>query len=219
MDSDWTVHGNVYIQEESSLSACQNKYEYHNKMLIMQKSSYDYVKLSCDQVGGKLPIINKNSMIANVQKKTNELMKNFTTDIEYNNCITENGLVKLWLGQTKENSRGEWVNPYNANDDFNTFKIPRTPSKCVYVLGDKVFPAECSGPVACGLCNLGEDNTLPKTIIKMKGICGDDLWRKKYYDLDYYVYGVKNGKPHFRQVICYQNYCCFQYIFIEISQP
>ena len=141
----------------------------------MHKSAYDYVKLSCDQVGGKLPIINKNSMAAKIEKQINDHMRNFTTDVEYNNCITENGLVKFWLGQTKAN--GEWVNPYNPDEVFSNFEVPRTSSKCVYVLGDKVFPEECSGPVACGVCNLGEDNALPKAIVKMKGICGDDLWR------------------------------------------
>ena len=92
----------------------------------MHKSSYDDVKLSCDQVGGKLPIINKNSMIANAEKETNELMKEFTTDVEYNNCMTETDLAMFWLGQNKMDSKGEWVNPYNANEDFSLFKIPGT---------------------------------------------------------------------------------------------
>ena len=126
-------------------------------------------------------------------------MRNFTSEEDYNKCITENGLVTVWLGQYKKESTGSWSNPYDEDEDFTLFEIPDSrSSKCVFVLGQKFFPEECAEPVACGVCYLGKATDTPNTIIKMKGVCEDDLWRKKYYDLDYYVYGVKNGMPHFR---------------------
>ena len=196
--SEWSISGNVYLEDIPSSLMCEKNNPYHNKMLIMHKSSYDNVRLSCDQVGGQLPVINKNTLVPAEERKTNELMKNFTTEWEYNNCITENGLVNFWLGQYKDGTTGEWSSPYNPDEDFHQFKVPKINSNCAYVLGNQVFPEECVSSVACGVCILGEKNEIPKTVIKLKGICGEDLWRKKLYDLDYYVYGVKNGRPHFR---------------------
>ena len=71
-------------------------------MLIMHKASYNDIKLSCDQVGGQLPVINANRLIENFQKDTNELMLNSSSAEDYNNCITENGLVNVWLCQYKK---------------------------------------------------------------------------------------------------------------------
>ena len=198
LGTDWSVQGNAKLVDAPLSSICQQLYSYHNNMLIMHKASYEDIKLSCDQVGGQLPIINVNRLIDSFEKETNDLMRNFTSEEDYNNCITENGLVTVWLGQYKKESTGSWSNPYDEDEDFTLFEIPDSSSKCVFVLGQKFFPEECAEPVACGVCYLGKATDTPNTIIKMKGVCEDDLWRKKYYDLDYYVYGVKNGMPHFR---------------------
>ena len=198
LDTNWSVQGNAKIVEAPFSLVCEQSYSRHNNMLIMHKASYNDIKLSCDQVGGQLPIINANRMIENFQKDTNELMLNSCSNEDYNNCITENGLVNVWLGQYKNDSTGSWSSPYNDEEDFANFKTPDTTSNCVYVLGDKVFPEECTQAAACGICKLGTATDIPNTIIKMKGVCEDDLLRKKNYDLDYYIYGVKNGRPHFR---------------------
>ena len=199
LDTNWSLEGGANSVEESLSLICQQRYLYHNNMLIMHKASYDDIKLSCDQVGGQLPIVNANRLIDKFQEDTNELMRNFTSEGDYNNCITENGLVNVWLGQYKKtDSSGSWSNPYDQDTIFTDFKVPDTESNCVYVLGKKVFPEECAQAVACGICVLGQEQDIPKTIIKMKGVCVDDLMRNKNYDLDYYVYGVKNGRPHFR---------------------
>ena len=129
VNSDWEFNGDVYFVEASLVSSCQNKYAYHNKMLILDKTAYDYFKLSCEQVNGRLPIVNNNRLITDMQSKTNELMRNLSTDADYRKCATENGMVKFWLGQYKDSNTGKWTNPYNENDDFVDFKVPQTPAK------------------------------------------------------------------------------------------
>ena len=207
VDSEWSIHGNVYVMEASLASTCQNKYAYHRTMLIMKKTSYESVRLSCDQVNGKLPIIKHHSQhihdqehttIKELQRKTNELMGNLSMEHEYKNCVTENGMVKFWLGQYKKNSTSDWFSPYKEDEDFSHFQVPQTSSQCVYVLGNDVFQEKCEDFVACGVCNLVEENEIPKAVMKMKGICNDDLWRRKIYDLNYYIHGIKNGRPYFR---------------------
>ena len=201
LDTAWFIGGDVYLEDVPSYLLCDHNYHYNNNMLIMHKTSYNDARLSCDQVGGTLPVINQNRLILKEEKEINELMKNFTTEQEYNNCITENGKVLFWLGQYKESINGEYINPYDTDGyqtDFKQFIVPKTASKCVYALGDKVFAEVCTVAGACGICKLGESTEVPNTILKMKGICGVDLFRKKNYDLDYYVYGVKNSRPYFR---------------------
>lgn len=52
-----------------------------------------------------------------------------------------------------------------------------------------LFPSRFS----CGYCSLPK-----KELLKLKGICYEDVERDFFYDFDYYIYGQRNGKPHFR---------------------
>ena len=77
LDTNWSLEGGANSVEESLSLICQQLYLYHNNMLIMHKASYDDIKLSCDQVGGQLPVVNANRLIDQFQEDTNELMRNF----------------------------------------------------------------------------------------------------------------------------------------------
>ena len=55
-----------------------------------------------------------------------------------------------------------------------------------------------SKPMACGICDLSKiTNTQAGQYLKLKGICEGELWR--IFDLDYYVHGTKDGRPHFKE--------------------
>ena len=203
LSSQWSISGNVYLAEQPLNSICQNQSSYDNTVLMLQPTSYDYIKLTCDPVGGRMPIIYDNKLVTSIQSDTKEVMRILGRLEDYNKCVTDkndpNGSVKFWLGQYKD-SENQWTNPYDSSKTFENFKAPQTLSKCVYVLGNGIFQEECSSHVACGVCNLVDKNEFGTSLIKMKGVCKDDLWSNKLYDVDYYIHGVKNGRPYFRFV-------------------
>ncbi len=64
--------------------------------------------------------------------------------------------------------------------------------KCAYAWGEGIDTSTCDNVFACGVCMLPRGK-----VYKLKGLCAEDI-EDEDYDLDYYVYGNKNGKPHFR---------------------
>lgn len=49
----------------------------------------------------------------------------------------------------------------------------------------------------CGICHLKIG-----LLLKLKGICDEDVFNKEYFDREFYIYGHFNGKPHFRYIVC-----------------
>ena len=209
VENGWSSLENVDVNfTDTELSSiCQQSYPVHKKMFIFEKISYDYAKLSCDQVGGEIPVAGNNEMIKSVQSEYKERLQATAASKEYSRCTTEDGNIQFWLGQYRNDTTADtWHNPYDPQMTFENFDVPHTTSNCVYLLGDDIldaFQVGCTESVACGICDINKNensDAKPRTYIKMKGICGDDLWQKKIYDLNYYVHGVKNGRPHFRLV-------------------
>ena len=46
---------------------------------------------------------------------------------------------------------------------------------------------------ACGICELPD-----RQMLKLKGLCEENVVEEFEYDYDFYVYGQVNGKPNFR---------------------
>ena len=51
----------------------------------------------------------------------------------------------------------------------------------------------CNSKFSCGMCTFP-----PAQRLKLKGLCKESVQEEFEYDIDYYVYGQVNGKPHFR---------------------
>jgi hypothetical protein len=78
---------------------------------------------------------------------------------------------------------------------FDKFDIAQSIGACAYIFGDRVEPAPCYNKFPCGVCKIP-----PGKLLKIKGLCTVDI--EANYDTDYYVYGTKNGFPHFRYSTC-----------------
>ena len=83
------------------------------------------------------------------------------------------------------------MDPEKPSTTFENFHIIDSHVNCAYIFGNRVEPASCIQAYACGICYLP-----PGKLLKMKGLCKDDIVEK--YDTDYYIYGSKNAYPHFR---------------------
>ena len=64
---------------------------------------------------------------------------------------------------------------------------------CAYVIGENIKPSSCRSWYSCAQCEVPT-----KTVLYLKGLCPLDVeW---YYDDQFYVYGTKSGRPHFRGI-------------------
>ncbi len=105
-------------------------------------------------------------------------------------CLLGRNRSVFWLGQHRQED-GNWLNPYSKDTSFEQFAIAQSKGNCAYVFGDRVEPTTCYNKFPCGVCS-----TPPGNLLKIKGLCTEDV--EAHYDTDYYVFGTKNGYPHFR---------------------
>ena len=100
-------------------------------------------------------------------------------------------VIKVWLGNKRNSKTLEWYNPYQQNQTFD-LDIRQGPGQnCLYMFGKIALPQGCSDNFPCGICKLPENE-----VLYLKGLCKDD--RHIFYDVQYYVHGVKNDRPYFR---------------------
>ena len=109
------------------------------------------------------------------------------------------------MGLQRNSKLENWFSPYNLTQDFSNFTLDVPTDndyyKCVYNFGGKAEPANCNKPrdggnkiQPCGICEVP-----PERLFYLKGLCEKDI--NENYDVQYYVYGVRDQRPFFRYAI------------------
>ncbi len=94
------------------------------------------------------------------------------------------------------NSSGSWIDAYSMED---AVLIPKTkpPSRygdyCAYTINSGLELTLCNTEFACGVCLIGDE----KKWYQLKGVCKENVYQVKWYDVYYYMYGVRNNRPYF----------------------
>ena len=92
----------------------------------------------------------------------------------------------------RNSSTGQWYNIYDPSDKLSdlSLTVSSENDNCVYNVGGMADPDRCSKEFPCAICSVSQDK-----VLYLKGLCEDDL---KLYDIEYYIYGLKNNRPYFR---------------------
>ena len=88
-----------------------------------------------------------------------------------------------------------------TNDTDIQHQRPIDPGeKCSYAWGPEGFETNfCDDSFACGVCILDDGRgSASSSGLKIKGLCSENVEVTEEYDVDFYVHGMKNGKPHFK---------------------
>lgn len=162
------------------------------QLIWPQKVSYDDFKEMCDILRGKIPVISDNKGIEGLALATfNKFSLLGEPSKNTEACMVGSNSSVFWLGQRKLLVNSTWRDPYNASADFKNFTIIDSPEDCAYVFGDRIEPTACHNKFPCGVCEMEAGK-----LLKLKGLCADVIGT--VFDTDYYIYGTKNGRPHFR---------------------
>ena len=107
-------------------------------------------------------------------------------------CYVNSQKIMHWLGVNRINTP-YWSNPYNLNQEYKNFNLLgyQVGQNCLYNWGQDTYSAFCIQNRACGVCDLPSDQ-----IVYLKGLCPDNIDR--LYDVQYYIDGIRNGRPYFR---------------------
>lgn len=121
-------------------------------------------------------------------------------------CYTEDQQIDFWVGLERKPSNGNWFSPFDQLADFSNInlQVAFDNENCVYNYAGQPKTTTCSRIFPCGICRVSHDK-----ILYLKGLCEPD---SKFYDLRYYIYGVKNNRPYFRQAYFY----IWKYLFVHI---
>ena len=193
IEADWTL-ANVTVEEESLEGLCKEPIEI-DKYIITEKTSHEEFKYTCDKLTGTIRIPTSPEELITMHDEQRAVIKTLPGG-EDSICHISANSSMLIMGQVLSPSRNAWVNPYTnkslTGDNWVVNKRPTDGSEqCLIIWGHLIEYQACGSRFACGVCQLPQE-----MILKLKGLCGinrDD----EEYDLDYYVFGHKNGKPHY----------------------
>ena len=101
-------------------------------------------------------------------------------------------IIDFWMGMQRNPSSGKWYSIYDPSDELSdlSIKVSSENDNCVFNVGGQPDPDRCSKEFPCAICSVSQDK-----VLYLKGLCEDDL---KIYDIEYYIYGLKNNRPYFR---------------------
>ena len=207
--SAWFASQIDMLKDEPLPNIC-SKNSLNNQFLWLEPTNHNDFSDKCDLVGGILPIVND----ANQLKQDHENKKDIIKSVLKNSSISGNDAsqcfltkssIVFWMGLQRNSKLENWFSPYNLTQDFSNFTldVPRDNDyyKCVYNFGGKAEPANCNKPrdggnkiQPCGICELPSER-----LFYLKGLCEKDI--NENYDVQYYVYGVRDQKPFFRYTI------------------
>jgi len=169
-----------YLCEEDPLSS---------KLIIPAETSYEHLRSLCDRIGGILPTSPRDYPKA---------FTAFEAGVEDENaCFFKRGAVKVLYGLSFDSTEGLWKDVYrqskaNFSEAFTFPSSPFDDYSCLYSWGrEEADSVVCNSRFACGICFLP-----PKHVLKLRGL-PKEMLRDGIFDLDYYVYGLKNKRPIF----------------------
>ena len=101
-------------------------------------------------------------------------------------------IIEFWMGMKRNPSSGKWHSIYDPSDELAdlSIKVSSENDNCIFNVGGQADPDRCNKDFPCAICSVSQDK-----VLYLKGLCKDDL---KIYDIEYYIYGLKNNRPYFR---------------------
>jgi hypothetical protein len=84
------------------------------------------------------------------------------------------------------------MDPLNGDENLS-LQPSRGSDVCAHLAGTKFKTSRCTVKRACGVCTINEGNIN----LWLKGVCQMNR-EEEEYDIKYYIFGLMNGKMHFR---------------------
>ena len=205
--SAWFASQINMLKDEPLPNIC-SKNILNNQFLWLEPTNYKDISDKCDLVGGILPIVYDENQLKQDHENKKDIFElvNNTKTISGNasQCFLTKSSIVFWMGLQRNSKLENWFSPYDdLNQDFSNFTldVPTEAYKCVYNFGGRAEPASCNKQrdvgnkvQPCGICEVPSER-----IFYLKGLCEKDI--NENYDVQYYVYGVRNQRPFFRYAI------------------
>ena len=149
-----------------------------------------------------MPSVKRNQDFPKDHEKIIEIFKaiNYTQpsgflDKTYDQGITcfkgfSSDSIDFWTGMQRNSQNGKWYSLYEPSVELPNLEIPPTNNKCLSNKGGIPDSDPCTKESPCGICAVSQDK-----VLYLKGLCKDDL---TLYDIEYYIFGLKNNRPYFR---------------------
>ena len=212
----WSSHGKATFKDVPLKDLCKRNI-ISNQFIWPRSISYEDMSRYCDIMGGIPPFTNQNGKNGKMEKweqiyeDTSALFKSVNASFPSSfldkdkdrrvngklsqtgmQCFSENDDLSFWTGITRNAMTGIWSTKYNPTLDFSNIKLD-TPSEtwnCAYFKFGKLHSTTCNDINPCGTFKISQS-----TVLYLKGLCTSDL---EHFDTKYYIYGVKNNRPHFK---------------------
>ena len=201
--SSWSAQ-DVTWESRSLSSLCEDD-PILRKLVFPYKVSRTSLFKACESVNGQLPVPFSEQELTESSRGFKEVLEAMDDGQKYLSICDKGGAPSYSLGLYLEQTDAKnamYVDPYNLrygnSSTVSVLPLKNHGKKCVNGAGRSISPQDCHIARACGICYLK-----PYTRIKLKGLCSDEELKeqkKEWFDTDYYIYGVRNGKPHFRGV-------------------
>ena len=149
-----------------------------------------------------MPTVKRNQDFPKDHEKIIEIFKaiNYTQpsgflDKTYDQGITcfkgfSSDSIDFWTGMQRNSQNGKWYSIYEPSVELPNLEISPTNDNCLTNVGGIADSDECTKQSPCGICAVSPDK-----VLYLKGLCKDDL---TLYDIEYYIFGLKNNRPYFR---------------------
>ena len=146
-----------------------------------------------------MPTVSKKDEFVNEYKKIKRVFKAFNvsfpsafideTKEDKIQCL--NG-QSVWSGMQRDPANDNWYHHHTLTNLSDIgIKATLEDTNCVdfNLYGFTTIP--CTKVWPCGICTIPEDK-----ILYLKGLCTHQY--EDYYDKEFYIYGLRNNRPHFR---------------------
>ena len=191
--SSWIVN-NVNLMDQPLKDLCLFQ---PAVFLWPSKNSFVGIKKMCDIIGGRLPVVGS-TVGDEVESLHKTQLDIFSHMVPYNVsdvCYNGPDKVEFWLATNRLDTYPDWSNPYDRSQNFDDYNITGGDEYCSYLWGPQAWSNQCVDGWTCGVCHLTEADP-DQYVLYLKGLCAGSI--KWQYDLQYYVDGLWDGRPHFK---------------------
>ena len=200
---DWKPNGQATFENIPLKDLCQ-KNIILNQLIWPRAIDFETFSTYCNSLDAIPPVVFKNSQKDEVYEEAKSIFiavnKTFPSSFldksrgEGIRCFVSktDSDIDFWLGMKWNQTKEEWYSPFKPSGDFSKFELDiiSAEKKCAYIYGNTFYNSPCGRIYPCGICKVPED-----TLIYLKGLCEEAY---DIFDLQYYVYGLKNNRPYFR---------------------
>ena len=198
LEDEWEISSLVEISSVPLTDLCATP-DLLDKFIQTEKISYEKFKPTCDRLGGVIPVVRNQSELYETHRMFFETITALDERRYTHVCHISSVSVKAYIGQTFNLTDHKWYDPYEmepllADNSVSGLEALDENEQCAFTWGSSLETVDCSRLLACGVCLLPRNNNR----LRLKGLCKENTDVEYEYDIDYYIYGQKNGKPHFR---------------------